>query len=72
MKVNAKKFITLNKKIENLQSKALKFESGYNYSPIKYNVLNNKVNILQEMQNNIPLSNEDKNEISFYYECEMF
>lgn len=72
---NAKKWITLNNKIEKLDIEIYKYERGLKVDFIKLNTLQNKRKKMYDEQSTIEsdaLTLEEKMYINNYYQCEMF
>jgi hypothetical protein len=69
MTPNAKRYIILDEQYHNNDKKAEKFESGYHYNPIKGYAWREKANTSLNKQNELTLSDTDKDQIEQYYQC---
>lgn len=69
MTPKVKRFLALGKQIDSNYEKELKFESGYNYCPIKRDIWSKKKDEAIKKQNALNMSDEDMEIINDYYGC---
>jgi hypothetical protein len=69
MTPTAKRYITLDKQYFSNDKKAEKYESGYYYDPIRGDIWRKKAITSMNKQQELILSEQDKNDIEEYYQC---
>lgn len=69
---NAKKYIALSDRIEKAQKQEQKYEQGTHFNMTRVYNYRNKIEELSTLQSQLNLTNEEKEYINSYYQCEMF